>query len=126
MKAELGALMMTLFGEERTEQDAWLEKVARSSARMNTLRPPVMSRGTFESLPPLAGTSEPPSSTLPAAPSSAAPLSAAPPSSMIEPAPKHAQGQVRTARTFWMVVFVLALASTVAALVLLVFRWLWG
>ncbi len=132
MKAELAALMMRVFGDERAEQDAWLEKVAtsRSTAPLNTLRPPVMTRGSFESLPPLAGTSEPPPiSSLRGAPSSQssqAPLSN-PPSS-IEPAlpivPRATASS--PSRAVWMVLFVIALAGTVAALVMLVFRWLWG
>jgi len=125
MKAELAALMARVFGDERAQQDAWLEKVAnsRSTGPMNTLRPPVMTRGSFESLPPLPGTSDPPplSSLRSMQPSGSLPSTR--PSQFSSPQ-ANAAAPEQPRRGLWLLIFVVVLLASAVAAFTLVAQWL--
>jgi serine/threonine-protein kinase len=119
MKTELASLMRAVFSQERAKQDAWLEQAAREKGAppLTTLRPPALTGGSFESLPPVPMSSRPgPPSSRPIPPPAKVPS--------FTPAPVNKAAPRTLSRTFWVFTFVALLMASAAAAILLAVRWL--
>ncbi len=113
MKAEVAALMLRAFGEDKAKQEAWLETAADASAKpLPTLRPttPVQtsSDSSGSALSPKSGdlTIETPASNAPSAPPRAVMSSMPPPlPTSTRPPPGSARpgGPARTTQNSWLV-----------------------